>query len=280
MIDTQKPLRHEYCKSLHDCIWQRKNELDQIVYESLRSFYRDISCSDKEKLFVDLFNDAFSIVSHVCQCAYPSIYFREYENIGLGFRVYNDGFRYGGHVRKGIVMSMAYQSIARSRNNHRSLEEIDTLLDYIEKFSISEVKDFHDNLTQKCDKYFPTIESQLDRYFGQQYSLFTEKELEQVEASTGDFLRPFIIAEGKQTSVLVVLETMYKAKWILKANGNEYTSRDEMIGDVTRLLFNQEEIKGIKQKINSAKKRTFDGQRKYFDELLRYVADDKLDSKE
>lgn len=99
-------------------------------------------------------------------------------------------------------------------------------------------------------------------------------------ANCDRLVSPFIVSPKKQTSILVVLETMYKAKWIRKADGSKYRSRDEMINDVMRVLFNQEEAKDIKQKLSYAKNRTLDGRKKYFDDLMKYIAEDEQVVKE
>lgn len=278
MEDIKKPQRHECFKSLRECIWNGDDELGRIIYESLRDFYRDSDCTDIERVLIDIFNDAHSIAAHVGQCFYPSIYFRAYENIGFEYRAYNNGFRYGGHIRKEIVMSVAYQLITRYEHVPRALNEIETLLNDIRNLSIKHVKDFHHKLTTRCDKEVPIVRLQPNQYFGQQYSFFTEKEKEKKEQNIKDeiiFKSPFAIAKGKRTSVLVILEAMYNAKWIHRSDGKEYTCRNDMLKDFMRVLFNEEETKTVKQLLGAAKHRTYDGKKKYFDELMRYIAEDK-----
>lgn len=88
---------------------------------------------------------------------------------------------------------------------------------------------------------------------------------------------PFTIASGKQTSVLVVLDAMYRAGWIKRADGSDYGSRDEMVGHLMSILYNKESA-NIKQLLNAAANRTYEGKKKYFDELLSYIAKEQDDS--
>ena len=46
------------------------------------------------------------------------------------------------------------------------------------------------------------------------------------------------IAQGKQTSMIVILEAMYKAGWIEKANGEKVTNRDDVIKEILKRAFN------------------------------------------
>ena len=48
------------------------------------------------------------------------------------------------------------------------------------------------------------------------------------------------IAPRKQTSVIVLLEAMYKAGWFEKADGSKATNRDETISEILRRAFNAE----------------------------------------
>lgn len=97
-----------------------------------------------------------------------------------------------------------------------------------------------------------------------------EENIETLEAQCAE--SPFIIARGKQTSILVILEAMYNAGWICRSDGSKYESHDVMIEDMMRILFNRKETKNIKQLLNSARNRTYDGKNKYFDELLSYTS--------
>ncbi len=77
------------------------------------------------------------------------------------------------------------------------------------------------------------------------------------------------IAKGKKTSLMVVLESIYKAGWIVDADGKTLTNRDNVINYILYRVFGQKE-ESIAQLINAAKNsiRNKQGIEKYFDELL------------
>ena len=76
------------------------------------------------------------------------------------------------------------------------------------------------------------------------------------------------IAQGKQTSITVILEAMYKAGWIEKSNGEKVTNRDDVIKEVLKRAFNV--TKASPTQILQAAKDPIKnklGIDKYFDEL-------------
>jgi hypothetical protein len=77
------------------------------------------------------------------------------------------------------------------------------------------------------------------------------------------------IANGKKTSMIIVLEAMYKAGWIVDANGRALTNRDEAINYIMDKVFG-EPVNNIAQLVNAAKDltRNKDGIEKYFNELI------------
>ena len=60
------------------------------------------------------------------------------------------------------------------------------------------------------------------------------------------------IASGKKTSMIIVLEAMYKAGWIVDANGRALTNRDEAINYIMDKVFG-EPVNNIAQLVNAAK---------------------------
>lgn len=79
------------------------------------------------------------------------------------------------------------------------------------------------------------------------------------------------IAEGKQTSVLVVLDTMYKAGWFAKADGSRVTNRDKTLNEILQFAFNQEGSANISQLLSSPNNRYGKAPSEYVKELLQYV---------
>ena len=57
------------------------------------------------------------------------------------------------------------------------------------------------------------------------------------------------IAERKKTSVLVVLNAMYKAGWFVDENGGELKNRDNALNEILRFAFN-DSCKDIAQLIS------------------------------
>ena len=57
------------------------------------------------------------------------------------------------------------------------------------------------------------------------------------------------IAKGKKTSVLVVLNAMYKARWFTGPNGEILTNRDKTLNEILKHAFN-DECKNIPQLLN------------------------------
>lgn len=76
------------------------------------------------------------------------------------------------------------------------------------------------------------------------------------------------ITPRKQTSVIVILEAMYKAGWIEKYDGSKVTNRDDVIKEILVRAFNADKVSPT-QILQAAKDSTRNksGIDKYFDEL-------------
>mgnify|MGYP007069964332 CR=1 FL=1 len=79
------------------------------------------------------------------------------------------------------------------------------------------------------------------------------------------------IADGKQTSVLVVLDAMYKAGWFAKSDGSKATNRDKTLNEILQRAFNQEGNANISQLLNAAKKRNYKEPEEYLEELKKAI---------
>lgn len=55
------------------------------------------------------------------------------------------------------------------------------------------------------------------------------------------------IAERKKTSVMVVLNAMYKAGWLVGKNGNQIMNRDDTLNVILHDAFGEKSVKGISQ---------------------------------
>lgn len=55
------------------------------------------------------------------------------------------------------------------------------------------------------------------------------------------------IAERKKTSVMVVLNAMYKAEWFVGQNGEQLTNRDDTLNAILHGAFGEKRVKGISQ---------------------------------
>ncbi len=87
---------------------------------------------------------------------------------------------------------------------------------------------------------------------------------------TNEYDAPYLrIAHGKKTSMIIVLESMYKAGWIVDANGRALTNRDEAINYIMDKVFGEPD-NNIAQLVNAAKDltRNKDGIERYFNELM------------
>lgn len=69
----------------------------------------------------------------------------------------------------------------------------------------------------------------------------------QEATATAGFVR---IAPRKKTSVLVVLNAMYKAGWFVDADGGELTNRDAVLNDILNHAFGIDKATAISQTIN------------------------------
>jgi hypothetical protein len=79
------------------------------------------------------------------------------------------------------------------------------------------------------------------------------------------------LARGKVTSVLVVLEAMYKAGWLVDANTNPLTNRDEALNQIMRTAFGKKNT-NVSQLLGSLKNRNKAKDKKtVFDELLEQI---------
>ena len=78
----------------------------------------------------------------------------------------------------------------------------------------------------------------------------------------------YSIASKKQTSVIIIMEAMYKAGWIEKTDGSKVTNRDKMIGELLERAFGISNV-GITQILQAAKdpSKNKSGVEKYFKEL-------------
>lgn len=79
------------------------------------------------------------------------------------------------------------------------------------------------------------------------------------------------ISVGKQTSVLVALDAMYKAGWFVKSDGSKATNRDKTLNEILQLAFNQEESANIRQLLSSPNNRYGKAPSEYIKELLQNV---------
>ena len=79
------------------------------------------------------------------------------------------------------------------------------------------------------------------------------------------------LAKGKETSVLVVLEAMYKAGWLVDADKKPLTNRDEALKQIMRNAFGKDNT-NVSQLLGSVKNRNkAKGKQSIFDELLEQI---------
>lgn len=79
------------------------------------------------------------------------------------------------------------------------------------------------------------------------------------------------IAHGKETSVLVVLEAMYKAGWLVDADKKPLTNRDEALKQIMKDAFGKDNT-NVSQLLGSVKNRNkTKGKQSIFDELLKQI---------
>lgn len=79
------------------------------------------------------------------------------------------------------------------------------------------------------------------------------------------------LARGKETSVLVVLEAMYKAGWLVDAKKKPLTNRDETLKQIMKNAFGKENT-NVSQLLGSLKNRNKSKDKKMiFDELLKQI---------
>ena len=79
------------------------------------------------------------------------------------------------------------------------------------------------------------------------------------------------LAKGKETSVLVVLEAMYKAGWLVDADKKPLTNRDEALKQIMKNAFGKDNT-NVSQLLGSVKNRNkAKGKQSIFDELLEQI---------
>ena len=75
------------------------------------------------------------------------------------------------------------------------------------------------------------------------------------------------IAQGKETSMIVVLDTMYKAGWFVDKNNKPVTNKKKTIEQILKYAFNKTNP-NVEQTLNAAYKRNKADANSYFDELI------------
>ena len=79
------------------------------------------------------------------------------------------------------------------------------------------------------------------------------------------------LAHGKETSVLVVLEAMYKAGWLVDANKKPLTNRDDALKQIMKNAFGKDNT-NVSQLLGSVKNRNkTKNKNTIFDELLEQI---------
>ena len=76
------------------------------------------------------------------------------------------------------------------------------------------------------------------------------------------------IAKGKKTSVLIVLNAMYKAGWFVDENGEELTNRDVTLNNILKYAFGINKLTAISQTINPSENTDTKKQEKLIDKLI------------
>lgn len=95
--------------------------------------------------------------------------------------------------------------------------------------------------------------------------------LASVKAPTISELVTIGLAKGKETSVLVVLEAMYKAGWLVDADKKPLTNRDEALKQIMKNAFGKDNT-NVSQLLGSVKNRNkAKGKQSIFDELLEQI---------
>ena len=95
----------------------------------------------------------------------------------------------------------------------------------------------------------------------------------QEATATAGFVR---IAPRKKTSVLVVLNAMYKAGWFVDADGGELTNRDAVLNDILNHAFGIDKATAISQTINPSN--NINGNAKNELLLRRLLVEDEMES--
>lgn len=92
-------------------------------------------------------------------------------------------------------------------------------------------------------------------------------------AKTPTFSEPATVglAKGKETSVLVVLEAMYKAGWLVDADKRPLTNRDDALRQIMKNAFGKDNT-NVRQLLGSVKNRNkAKGKQSIFKELLEQI---------
>ncbi len=84
------------------------------------------------------------------------------------------------------------------------------------------------------------------------------------------------IATGKKTSVLVVLNAMYKAKWFVDEDGNQLKNRDDALNDILRHAFGEKKPTKISQTIKPIAQNDVDRKNSLL--LRRLLDEDEMES--
>lgn len=252
----------------------------------------------EEMLCLEILNNAYVMASRIAYDKRPYLHFNEYEgtahffacriwahvmhgeftvntNIGEGARQepfsydleYND---YWTELTYDALMSVVLLLVADDRNLGKLYIRIMKSMHSLKVWDVLRARwrYWHEN----------DLQDYIQPQTGDEDTNSKTHKLKNSKAQeTGLPKSPFTIASGKQTSVLVVLDAMYRAGWIKRADGSDYGSRDEMVRHLMSILYNKESA-NIKQLLNAAANRTYEGKKKYFDELLSYIAKEQDDS--
>ena len=143
--------------------------------------------------------------------------------------------------------------------------------DYTDKMS----KRFNDGFSIPDDK---ALRQSIADYLDSERQLSAEIEdvmdaipLASVKAPTISEPVTIGLAKGKETSVLVVLEAMYKAGWLVDSNKQPLTNRDEALKQIMKNAFGKDNT-NVSQLLGSVKNRNkAKGKQSIFDELLEQI---------
>jgi hypothetical protein len=145
------------------------------------------------------------------------------------------------------------------------------------------VPDYTDKMSKKYNDGFSipdtgALRQSIVDYLDSERQISTEMDelmdaIPLASANTPTISEPVTIglAKGKETSVLVVLEAMYKAGWLVDANKKPLTNRDEALKQIMRTAFGKENT-NVSQLLGALKNRNkAKDKRTIFDELLKQI---------